>query len=699
MLPLRATARVFREEVPKHPVNARFFSNSVLLEIVEGKTPPSSSESRRRAMAELAVRFFLNPTGGRDKAAVAEMSRIGKLIREWIGSEELATFVQACDEVCRRDRAPGERLKGILTSLIRHLSRLSAGDASAVIEAFRPWLEADGVIPVFNAECTAFIPFVFTKETQSASDVVVRDWRGNPLKEWTGYLRELSEQNGLNCDVQVAVEETNFISATGDSLMLPLQMAWWRRQGELPLYNRIRFVATGSFHGGMIGTVEVGPKLQAITAIRDGRLIYPGDGRSPNTLFAGDRQDGVLDDLRRYAEEDYEVQPEYSAKRLADLEARAHGRNVEEWTGLIKRLDHLQESLDECLDADAYLDCLMLRSSANCHAGNTETSRALNTAAMAIAARKDTWLSRSLRLRIEQLVILQDGEDFERIFALEKGLLSDLQAFDEKENHSVRATDLLMRYHGTMGQFTACVALRDGADCVAKVSYDHFRKAFDFACELNGRISGIGKREQVTALDDCTRDANYLLLWAALFNHADVTEAAKRACSYARRLADVGAEEGSTNNSLYRNRYCALAQYRAVLKGTVKPDILGLPTDFSEVGWPWLRATCSKYLGAVAAVEGHWDDAVALFKTATEAMSNYTSGLFVVIRMTVMSEAYRSLRRNAGTKKLALDYRQQALDLFETHADDAQLSAKAAWRDWLASEGRDENFPGLYYWY
>lgn len=699
MQQLRATARAFRDEVPSHPVNARFFSNRVLLEIVEGTVPLSSSESRRRAKAELAVRFFLNPTGKGDESAENEMSRIGDLVRQWIGSEELSAFVQACDEVCRRDRGPGARLASILEALSRHLIRLPPPDAEAVIMAFRPWLEADGIIPVFNAECASFIPFVFTSEKKGASDVVVRDWRGKTLEKWTGYLRELAELDGFGCDVQVAFEETDFVSATGDSLMLPLLMAWWRRQGELPLYNRVRFMATGSFHGGMLGSVEVEPKLLAVNAIRDGRLVYPGDGRKRDMLYVGDRQGDVLEDLRRLAEEDYEVQPDYSAKRLADLEARAHGRNSRDWEGLINRLEHLQDSLDRDLDAEAYLDGLMLLSAANCHAGNTEASRRLNATATEIAATRDCWQSRSHRLRIEQLVILQDEEDFDKIFSLEGELLSDLQAFDCQEDHSARATDLLMRYHGTKGQFVACAALAGVADCTAKMSYNHFKKAFDYACELNERSVAAGRREQVTALDNCTRDANYLLLWAAFFDHSAVTDAARKAFDYARRLTSCGAEEEGHVNSLFRNRFGALAQYRAVLEGAAKPEVPELPANFAEVRSGWLRATCSKYLGAVAAAEGRWETAVSLFKTATEALSENTGGLFAVIRMTALAEAYRSLRRCTETRGQADTYRLVALKLFAEHSDDAQLSAKLAWRDWLVSEGCDKDFPGLRYWY
>ena len=72
--------------------------------------------------------------------------------------------------------------------------------------------------------------------------------------------------------------------------------------------------------------------------------------------------------------------------------------------------------------------------------------------------------------------------------------------------------------------------------------------------------------------------------------------------------------------------------------------------------------------------------------------------VFQIIHMTVLSEAYRSLRRLDGCMALAEEMRNKALAVFES-AKDTERWNKAAWRDWLSVKGEDAKFPGLQYWY
>ena len=68
--------------------------------------------------------------------------------------------------------------------------------------------------------------------------------------------------------------------------------------------------------------------------------------------------------------------------------------------------------------------------------------------------------------------------------------------------------------------------------------------------------------------------------------------------------------------------------------------------------------------------------------------------------MTILAEAYRSLRRMQGCAGLAEEMRQKALAVFDS-ADDAELwiKKKDNWRRWLMAKGEDDQFPGLQYWY
>ena len=66
--------------------------------------------------------------------------------------------------------------------------------------------------------------------------------------------------------------------------------------------------------------------------------------------------------------------------------------------------------------------------------------------------------------------------------------------------------------------------------------------------------------------------------------------------------------------------------------------------------------------------------------------------------MTILAEAYRSLRKFQAEKPYAEAMRKMAIDAFATNPCSAGWN-KMQWKSWLESEGDDAKFPGLTYWY
>ena len=131
-----------------------------------------------------------------------------------------------------------------------------------------------------------------------------------------------------------------------------------------------------------------------------------------------------------------------------------------------------------------------------------------------------------------------------------------------------------------------------------------------------------------------------------------------------------------------------------MLKGVSIPDVADDLECAAETGNEWVRATVGKYLGAVAAKQGRHDDAQRRFNKASSLLIG-KKGILGEIHMSVLAEAYRSMR------SLDADYaeqrRQDALQILRS--PDITCLNREAWKNWLESEGTDDDFPGLKFWY
>ena len=694
------TKRSFREEVASSsPRNAVLSSDRVLIDALKG-----TSVERRVARAELAVRYYLSPRkfkvlckeGGCDVAA--ELSA-------WIGPVAFMDFMTECGR-CESCASPGQQVERAFRKLTGGACRLSDEDVVALRSAFLPWLIADGVIPVFNSDGSYLLPFSFGCKQVEAPRVT--DWEGRgEFEVWTAAIRRMDV--GIDRDIRVAIDKVGSVRDCGNSLMLPVLMAWWRNRvapsDRLPRYSPIRFIATGAFEGGRVGEVQTEEKEAKIDRdVDNGFLVRPGGGQVRGSVPVGFDLTATIACIREMAELQYDAEPSNAGRRLTELDAAVRRGRSEGWETLIQRLDRLWGVQDPDVDDESYLRGLMLRSAARCHAGMTEEALELNREAMDKARGNVRFLPQLLRLRIEELVLLEDEEDFTRTFALAADLEKDLNEFVASEKESDRALDLVMRFHGTMGQAVAYAALSGAENRSPEAAKRHFEMAFKSAVELALRSkdrTGCGK-EIDEAVYNCGQDANYLLLWAALFGVDDIPAAAEKARRFATRSRQNGAVDDAVKNDRYRHRFEALGLYRVVLAGQTEITSEEFPEIEREVGDmdcdPWIRATIGKYLGAIAAANGDADRARKWFCQAVTELKDIDYFVLKIIHMTVLAEAYRSLRRLDGCMDLAEEMRNKALAVFEL-AKDTERWHKDIWRNWLMSKGADADFPGKCYWY
>lgn len=689
----RRTSRIFTEETPARPENAALFPDEVLREVIAGEPAPSTMESRRVAMAELSIRAFLSKS---------KYEKTGDLERlcEWFGRDALEDFFCRCEKccLCLRPQALADQA---FDSLSDSKCRLSEDDASAVRRAFRPWLEADGVIPVFNNSGAYILPFSFIKKEGAALRAVDRS--GAEMSEWTKYLQTMMDVH-IDMDVQVSVHTNEYVKDAGNSMMLPVAMAWLRRQERLPRYNPLRFIATGSLQGGVLGEVSVEEKAAKIDRdVQDGVLVRPGSGREEFTVPSGLRMDRVSEFLMAMSEAHYDSSPGYASQRIESLDRTVRSAHVGEWEPLIRRLDRLWGVLDPCVDVEDHLRGLMLRSAARCHAGDTAMAAALNAEATEITRSRPEFLPQQLRLEVEELVLLQDEEDFKKIFSLAPDLGNRIDDFATTENNSNRAVDLQMRYYGTMGQFEAYAAMAGFNGMTSGPSKRRFENAFEKAAELARRSRDrIGwDTDSDQAVYNLGQDANYLLLWEALFGSFDgLVAASATAKRYAEQSRASGRLDYAEKNDAFRLRYEALGLYMSVLRGVV-PQALEDEIDIERLTaarGDWIPATTGKYLGAAMSARGDAEKAKSLFEKAIEKLSGKDFPLFKCFRMTILAEAYRSLRKFPYEASYAESMRVKALDAFVSDSGSADWK-KEAWRTWLEAKGRDVDFPGLKYWY
>ena len=697
-------ARAFHREFAEAPEHIVLYRDEVLCEVASSSVLP---EARRYALAGLLARYVLSSS----KLGEGEARRL--LYEAW-GGDAVESFRDLCTMCERREKGMNADL------LFRHFSEMMNGhvatvDLSAIEEVSRRMLAADGFIPVFSASSAYLLPFHFVSRESGKAKVV--DSRGVEQAEWSEYLEELT---AVKDDVCVDIRTDASTILTGDSLMLPILMVSWRREGaeHFPQYSPLRFYATGSMHAGRLGCVDVAEKISKVAEVDESLLVRPvrcaeGESIGRGCIRMGASMDRCREAIAAWAEEMTVCDPVYAMKRMASFDRRVRSAKGQDWDTVRVALKNLASCFDREMEPDAYLLGLMLRSAAACHAGDAAAAAVLNGEAADFASRSHDHEADLLRLKIEQLVILQDVEDFHGIEMLVPGVEEALEAYARRAGETIAVRDLRMRFHGTMGQALAAMSVSgdfaDAARYVAEAKR-HCDAAYDAALGIYREVfdANATAAERLEATANLVQDANYRVMWAAFHDFDSLNLRSKEAEEKARRLCSFDAgpsAEGSERcrtNAGYRERFRLMGLYREMIKGNPFADSLCginyavLDDDKAE---SWARALCCKYLGAMEATSGNCQRAFQFFKKAREIIGEkkdrFSVGILGTIHMTILAETFRSLR-NTPYDKFAEDAKRQALKLFELPENAGWH--KEAWKEYLEHPD-DKPYPALTYWY
>ena len=203
-----------------------------------------SEKNRIECVAELFIREFLNR-----QSAEKEINRVlpdGELKLFWCTIND--------DFLDLRDKA--EVLNGNLWDCGNNFSKKC--HAAVRTRLLSLCVETDGFIPVFCGADAFFIPFHF-----EAGMAAIEDLSGNPITCWQApYVELFGAAFQYKCIVHC--DQSSIIpTLTGNSLMLPLYLAYLRKVGELE-YNHLRLLATGAVASGRLKAVETMEKAAAL---------------------------------------------------------------------------------------------------------------------------------------------------------------------------------------------------------------------------------------------------------------------------------------------------------------------------------------------------------------------------------------------------------------------------------------------------
>lgn len=566
---------------------------------------------------------------------------------------------------------------------------------------------ADGFVPVYDTATreAMFIPFRF--ETPSGDDLVVRDIANQVSENWTTCWRELVGDSPSNehYDIVLLCSIGYFGGrTTGRSLMLPLLLAWKRKCGQLPQYDTLRLLATGAINDGVLAAVAVEEKLDvACREMPNAYFVYPG---MANTTVSrqefrrpvGERMSDTVVAVDKFVIGRGLANLDYRSAycRLLAMEAEVRGSAFGGWSAIVDRLSHISEAIPEFRDGENYLLGLMLLSAAYCHAGDTAAALQANRRAQEYA-RSHGFEDQELRLEVEKLVCLQDVEAFADVIRLSEDLGGRIEEFGN--------ADLQMRYYGTMGQAFAYSALT-GLDSITnrEKSLECFRRAVEFAYKLfdDAQQLSFWDANVLSRAGDVAQDLNYMCLWHALFDGANLSDFdAVRDVALQHLQGECARIPGSegvvAKNDAFLRRITALASYRALLHGADAKDLLSnsrLRQQPDNARPSWITATSDKYIAAIKAAAGHVAEAEALFQRAWDAVAESRDQIIAYIRFTVACEAVRSFRA-VGRDDLVGLWLSRADEQWNSQSFSTFASAKD-FRGFLDGKGE---FPGLKHWY
>ena len=627
--------------------NLLFFKDKVLFQFAASEQPESS---RIACTAELFVRWFLS----RDHDLATEIDQL-------LPDGERENFQRLLNENFLKN--PSRE------ALMQELWRSANPFSQKCLPAIRQRLltlccETDGFIPVYMDDQAYFIPFHL-----SDGAAEIRDTSGRIIENWHESYLKLAADNGQYTCIVHCCQQT-LPSLTGSSLMLPLQLALWRKQGKIR-YNHLRLLATGSLENNRLKAVETAEKSAGIAnCFPNSYFIFPestgycADMPWEVPLAVGMTKTELLAKLPEIIESKGLFVPTLNdaLRRLPELiELRDAIHN--KWEIFYRQIDLYSRNFNRS-EPEYFMLFMMLKSSILCHLGKTDDALKINRKAQKFAV--DYNLEKSLRrMEIEELVELQDKELFFEISRLAEPLREKIETLADP--------DLLMRYYGTMGQ-AHCYGVLSAIDGFDR---EYALTCFDKAVTFAGKIGSAG---------DIAQDLNYRYLWYAIFEPE--TEDAAEAFEEAKNHIDCNLQDNGNiqrKNRYFLYRYKAFALYRYLLAH--KKNITENFEDFllPDDAFFWIKATVNKYIGALYAASGNLEKAEELFDCAIGNLSR-SDPVIKFIRMTALAEAYRS----TGKDKYLHPAVQTAEELQPLYPSTEK---------WLNFLNGKEDFPGLNYWY
>lgn len=681
------------------PENLIFFSNAELLEDYDDQP----KFARIAILAELLVRGFFNPAS----------EEICNCISRHLPSESFEQY-----NSWRANASPIQKPSQLfLVPLNEKLSQTEFLQNVQIKAQHR--FEAllgrcDGIVPIIRTESNGekrgcAIPFYLEKADGSESCVI--DIKGNPIPEWSKAVAEL---NLPDVCVRLLFDSSiENMSYNGFSLQLPVLMAYWRQNNQLPKYNPFAIIATGKIQDNRLASVCLEQKYEGLSERFDKPVfIYP-DGDDPADSKANDKNKfpipvgtpvkEVLSKCEQYIVKNglakFGIQ--YIVKRLGEISQSVKKDKQSTWDFIIEHLQLFLKELDEDQYPMQYLHALLALSFAYCHSANTAKAHDYNREAIKFANNAKNLYGLDLQyelllLSIEEMVILQDEENFEEIPMLASEIENQLNQLDPDKPETF---DLKMRYYGTLGQTHMCGAVckMDGFD--QEKARECISKAIFNAEQYNNRTPEDN-------IDEVIRDKNYRHLWYALFE-PDTPKERKLYEEIVRETNEnqsPGQPKDTNLNFQFRQR--CLAVYRRILKSgdatvdSLADELIPAPANIFD----WLQALIYKYQAAMLAFQRRNADAKKLFDKSYDILSkNDYSSLFQFMTMSVAAEAYRSFSE-LGDEKTAKEYRQKALDLFSSNNDFQNFKTAQPWKDFLNTpwdefKASGKEFPGLHYYY
>lgn len=542
-------------------------------------------------------------------------------------------------------------------------------------------LSADGFIPVCSNEKSLIIPF----KIELGETFGVIDKAGNEIPDWSNAVKLLCKI--LNTQFGVKIFSKFNVMPEGRSLMLPIAMAYFRKNGELPLYYIRCLFFTGEIsENGSLVSVQVSAKKEYLKKVcphaclvapkstvgeietNDDylQLLNPGISIYEVKDFVKNLIELKFPGLIRFEEDDF-------CNNKESIERYVNKKCSKSWNNVIKILSKYEDSLDEDENPIQFVLLHIIKSDAYCHIGQTEKSEECLKYVRKIIADKGLSIDENtlLQARFRSIINSLDKESFEYVE----------NEFKDIDSQQINDESMLMRYEGCKYRFYMYKALLEGNEDYKTKSLDAAKKAIKYAGDV-GDVAEI------------IQDYNYRHMWYAVFEPG--TEKERKAYEKCINKCNELDEDLKTKNLSFLSMQRWFSIYRQILMNNQCEHIQ--ETSIDDTCELWLKALICKYKGAWFARQKQFDKALQMFDVALKSLEKKDREILGYIKMTIYAEAYRSMI-SLGDEVKAMEFLEKAKLLVEKNKEEFETYPSFKfWKAYLENPTTTE-FPGLKYWY